>query len=47
MKKFSFNHLIAITSILVWATAWIATEKKADAQTPPVAFSHVGVAALK
>ena len=27
--KFSFSNLLAIASILVWATAWAATEKKA------------------
>jgi hypothetical protein len=32
--KFSFSNFLAIASILVWATAWAATEKKADAEMP-------------
>ena len=32
--KFSLSNLLAIASILVWASAWAATEKKADAEMP-------------
>lgn len=32
--KFSFNNLIAIASLLVWAGAWVATETQASAEVP-------------
>lgn len=32
--KLSFSNVLAAASILVWATAWAATEKKADAEMP-------------
>jgi hypothetical protein len=32
--KFSFSNLLAIASLLVWASAWVATERNAAAETP-------------
>jgi hypothetical protein len=39
IMKFSLSNFLAIASILVWATAWAATEKKADAEMPTSSVS--------
>jgi hypothetical protein len=45
--KFSFSNLLAIASILVWATAWAATEKKAvSADNVPAQSSPASVTKL-
>lgn len=45
--KFSFSNLLAIASILVWATAWAATETKADAHQNTASAPIASVAIAK
>jgi len=46
--KFTFSNLLAIASILIWASAWIATEKKAIAEPSHEARdAKPSIAALK
>jgi hypothetical protein len=37
--KLTFSNLLAIASILVWASAWVATESRAKSPTSNADFT--------